>query len=226
MASDPAAPSKARPCIMLLSIASEEWFDEMYARLITALSARAPVVRARTSNAALTFLHNNHPSAIFATDPGVVEPENGAVLQALKQYVSSGGKLIFGGLFSSFVPPMEMGAFFRNNFDLPWESGAYHRTTLQLNFAAIENLPARRQQLAFEYSQKALHVKNVDLAGAIYLPTRDSRIESCVFPPTPISSSNETPAAWARVGQGWVGYIGDVNAEEDTDGVVLAMCGV
>ncbi|KAH7042238.1 ribonuclease H-like domain-containing protein [Macrophomina phaseolina] len=37
---------------------------------------------------------------------------------------------------------------------------------------------------------------------------------------------NQTSAAWVRVGRGSVGYVGDVNGEEETDGVILAMCGL
>lgn len=39
-------------------------------------------------------------------------------------------------------------------------------------------------------------------------------------------SSTEAAAAFAKVGNGKLGYIGDVNGEKDTTPVVLAMCGL
>lgn len=36
----------------------------------------------------------------------------------------------------------------------------------------------------------------------------------------------EIPTAWMRLGDGHLGYIGDVNEEEGTDSVILAMCGL
>ncbi|KAI1927667.1 hypothetical protein LOZ07_001264 [Ophidiomyces ophidiicola] len=214
-----------RPCIMLLSIETEAFFDEQYNRLLNALSDRARVVRARTTQSALNFLENNIPSAIFVTDAGLIRRKTTGILPKLTEYVSNGGRIIFGGHFSSFAPPLKIHPLFRKNFGLPWESASYHRTDFHLNPVAAENLGSS-QQLASCYSQKALHLKNVGHAAAIYLPGRESRIQSLVFSPERITNLEETPTAWAKVGQGWVGYIGDVNAEEDTDTVVLSMCGV
>ncbi|KAF4311390.1 hypothetical protein GTA08_BOTSDO13129 [Botryosphaeria dothidea] len=41
-----------------------------------------------------------------------------------------------------------------------------------------------------------------------------------------VAPRRQTPAAWAKVGKGWIGYIGDVNGEEATDLIILAMCGL
>jgi hypothetical protein len=67
------------------------------------------------------------------------------------------------------------------------------------------------------YSQKAVFLKNVEDAAAWYRPSKDSVIESLMA---------QTPVALAKVGEGKLGYVGDVNKEEGSDAVVLAMCGL
>lgn len=214
---------------MLLALDSQPWFDEMYNRVLNKLSDRAQLVPARSVRTAVNFLENNQPTAIFATDSGLTERENVAVVQKVKNYVSSGGRAIFGGNFSSFVHTVKMGPFFRTNFGLPWDYGDYTRDDLFLNMDAVENLPSQHQ-LASKYSQKAVYVKIVDSLTALYLrrpeDDDDDALDEGYPPPRIVETISQTPAAWASVGQGWVGYTGDVNAEEDTDAVVLAMCGL
>ena len=69
---------------------------------------------------------------------------------------------------------------------------------------------------------KALHIANPGEFEAIYSPTDESYIESRVFLPGKIDL-NEAPVAFAKVGRGWVGYVGDVNNEADSHTVILAM---
>ncbi|KAL2009314.1 hypothetical protein VTN00DRAFT_7508 [Thermoascus crustaceus] len=75
------------------------------------------------------------------------------------------------------------------------------------------------------YSQKAVHLKNVEPTAALYLPLRDSTTESHVFPRC-AGDREQTPVAFTAFDQGWVGYVGDVNTEEGSDEVILAMCGL
>ena len=75
---------------------------------------------------------------------------------------------------------------------------------------------------------KAVHLKNVPRAAAVYLPTPDSYVESHVSAPTPIrgAAAQMTPAAFTRVGKGFLGYVGDVNGEQGSARLTLEMCGV
>jgi hypothetical protein len=107
--------------------------------------------------------------------------------------------------------------------DLPWASGDYHRTTFALNPAMTH---FETGGMASSYSQKALHVKNVQRGDAVYLPSDESRTESAVFPSRPVGDRTQAPAAFAPVGEGKVGYVGDVNNESGTTAVVLRMCGI
>ncbi|KAJ9217056.1 hypothetical protein DTO166G4_1516 [Paecilomyces variotii] len=218
-----------RPRVLLLSIDSKPWFDEMYSHLVDKLFEHATIQRASNSDAAVRYLSANHPDAILATDPGLTDPSNSRALDSVLTYVRSGGVLIFCCLFSSFINAPTFNRFMRTKLNFPWAFGNYHRTTVYLNQRAVlssaTNRHLAKERLPQSYSQKAVHLKNVDNAVALYLPGRDSVVESHVFPPGPVNRE-QTPVAFQNLGQGCVGYIGDVNGEEGSDQVILAMCGV
>ncbi|KAK2763721.1 hypothetical protein FQN54_009337 [Arachnomyces sp. PD_36] len=215
-----------RPYVLLLSLDYNgyPWFDDMYDRLITKLLNHARLQHAKEKGAALSYLNNGHPAAVFVTDPGIANHMNNDVLNMIKEYVTEGGTVIFGGLFASSIQPNDMHQFFRRGFGLSWEPGAYHRTTVHLNQNVARTLDSTRR-LRPAYSQKAVFLRNVEHLSALYLPSTDSVTESHVFGPTPVADLSQTPVVWHQLGNGFIGYIGDVNAEEGTDEVALAMCG-
>jgi hypothetical protein len=86
---------------------------------------------------------------------------------------------------------------------------------------AAEGITA--SELPSEYSQKAVHLTNVNNEAAWYLPTDDSFVESIVPIPGRAVIPSETPIAFSKLGEGRIGYIGGVNAEEGSSKVVLAM---
>ena len=47
-----------------------------------------------------------------------------------------------------------------------------------------------------------------------------------MFGPTSVHKLDESPVFLAKVGDGKLGYVGDVNAEEESNLVILAMCGL
>lgn len=195
----------------------------MYDKLIDALANRAKVQRSSNANSAARYLTNNCPSAIIITDPGVTVDSNRKALDKLKTYVSNGGTAIFGCNFSSFITTTVMNALWHSTFNLPWEFGDYHRTTVYLNHRAATKLKVSLERLEPAYSQKAVFLKNVDPGDALYLPSAESVTQSHVFASEPVNQE-QTPVAWARFEKGWVGYVGDVNAESNE--AVLAMCGL
>ena len=56
----------------------------------------------------------------------------------------------------------------------------------------------------------------------MYRPCLDSVTQSRVFPPEPVDPS-ETAVALTKIGEGWLGYVGDVNNEQGSQDVILAM---
>jgi hypothetical protein len=145
------------------------------------------------------------------------------VLEKVISYVRSGGTAIFAGHFSGFIRPADLNRLFRSHWNLPWEFGDYHRTTVYLNQRVQQG---SKLALPAAYSQKAVFLKNVAPDAALYLPSTDSVTESHVFPSEPVKNREQTPVAFTAVGEGWLGYVGDVNAETASDDVILAMCGL
>jgi hypothetical protein len=72
------------------------------------------------------------------------------------------------------------------------------------------------------YSQKAVFLSNVKPNDSVYSPSPESRTQSLVFAAEPVNQ-NQTPAAFIQVGDGWVGYIGNVKNEAGSQAVILAM---
>ena len=109
------------------------------------------------------------------------------------------------------------------SWSLPWKTGAYNRTTFQLNPSRPERL-RKFSQLASSYSMKAVYIKGAPVTDHVYITTKESRIESHVFAPTSAQFTEQAPVIFTTLGKGYVGYIGDVNAEDLSTPVVLGMC--
>ena len=214
----------SRPLVVILALDKEGFYNDMFADFNALLKTHAIVEYATTPNEARAFFDRsvNKPTAILSADESLTISTRLSLAHEAASYVRSGGTLVFMGLFSSFVRPTDMELLF-SKFDLPWAVGDYHRTTCALN-PAMALLDTNG--MASSYSQKAVHVKNVQHSNAVYLPSSESRIESAVFAPSLVGDRTQAPAAFARVGEGNVGFVGDVNNEDDTPAVVLRMCGL
>ncbi|OAQ27445.1 hypothetical protein K457DRAFT_139688 [Linnemannia elongata AG-77] len=209
--------------VLAISLNNQPWFDEMYAPLLTALKSNAEFQQAEHSTSAIRFLSQlPEPSAVLITDEALTLRENSAVWGAVLEYVRRGGTAIVMGLFPSFVEPDNMKPFF-SRAGLHWGTGSYHRTTLALNRAAVD--VANAGKLPQRYSQKAVFVNNVVPENMWYKTDDNSVVQSAVFPPTSANRTGETAVAMATVGRGKLGYVGDVNAEDESNAVILAMCG-
>ncbi|XXG96706.1 hypothetical protein Hte_002996 [Hypoxylon texense] len=217
-----ATTDSTKPLILLVSLNLVSYFDDMYASLLTQLLSKATVKRIQKQDSVIRLLSEGpRPSAVLVTDEALTRKENSGAWEAVLQYVRRGGTSVVMGHYPSFVKPDDVKPFF-GKAGLPWDSASYLRTTLVLNREAVGDSLAPR--LPPRYSQKALSVQNVAPADAWYVTNEDSVVESNVFAPTSANVVGESPVVLARVGDGKLGYIGDVNAEEGSTTVVLAIC--
>ncbi|TKA77694.1 hypothetical protein B0A55_04007 [Friedmanniomyces simplex] len=181
----------------------------MYATLLTSLKAKADVVELSDRDQAynlFTLAADNNPDIVLATNAALTDSKFTSVRRKACEYVRShGGTLIFMGIFSSFARPLAIRVLF-HAFGLPGESGDYHRTTFEVNPAATH---VDTRTLVIVYSQKALHLANVEQGDAIYLPSSASRTRSMVFAPRAVDLA-QTPAVLGACGRVKVGYLGDV----------------
>lgn len=216
-------PAGAKPVIVVLTLDKPEFFNDMYEAFIRLLKTKAEFRQANTpEEARAAFNSQPKPAAILSADESLTVTTRISLVHDALSYVRSGGVLVFMGLFSSFTRPPTIKTLF-SRFYLPWESGSYHRSTFKLN---REMTHFEKSGLAASYSQKALHLANVTYDDAVYLPGDESVVESNVFGPRRATDRTETPAAFTKVGEGKVGYVGDVNNEDETTPMILGMCGL
>lgn len=215
------SPPQGKPRVLLVSLNSPPYFDDMYEGFIDALAEKAHVQRTKNPNTVRHILAER-PKAVLLTDGALTKPENVSVWISVLDYVHGGGRAICMGMFSSLVSPPDLDPFFARS-GLPWEMGAYVRTTVSLCRANIP--PTALSLLPPAYSLKAIFLRGVGTDAAWYRSTAESRSESLASAGEQIALES-TPVALAKVGAGKLGYVGDVNNEGESQVIILAMCGL
>ncbi|KAI1419587.1 hypothetical protein F5Y12DRAFT_788949 [Xylaria sp. FL1777] len=191
--------------VLCLCLEYESMFNALYASLISRITAKAKMDRATTQQAALDMLTQNpRPSMIFVTDAGVVKLMK--VWERVIDCLRGGSTVVLAASFSSFVNEGQFNRCF-GKIGLPWKRGGYHRTDVSLRPGAVDD--RLKKQLLPTYSQKALYVEGVARSDVWYAGKRD-----------------EVAVAFTKVGNGMLGYVGDVNGEDGSEAVVLAMFGL
>lgn len=194
------------PRILIISLHYQDMFEGICGNLLEKLQSKATVQLVNdqeTAAAALAEL----PSTILITDEALTCEENATLWDAVLNCTKAGSTSVFMGQFSSFVVPGNIKTLFAKA-NLPWESASYNRTPVVINQVATGDHVA--QKLPETYSQKAVFLKNVAPEDTWYMA----------------EETGESAIALARVGQGRLGYAGDVNSEEETESVILAICGL
>ncbi|CAD6445019.1 7b7a30aa-ac15-4fb9-9d5f-cf1dc3944848 [Sclerotinia trifoliorum] len=204
--------------ILLISLAKESWFDEVYASVLGKLRSKAAVKEVTEGASAVKHVEKSiHKySVIIVTDTAIMEPQYFTINEHLVHYVNSGGTLIFGFLMPSFADPHTFDCYFRKIWGpLNWKSGNYIRDTYKPN--SQTNLPPHFQGQLKSYSMKAVSLENVKPEDRVYCG----------------GGRQQSPAIFAKYGsgsngskQGHVGWLGDVNMEEGMTALLLAMCGL
>ncbi|EMD35990.1 hypothetical protein CERSUDRAFT_156736 [Gelatoporia subvermispora B] len=221
-------PETTSPSVLILSLNKESWTEESYAQLYRGLRKNATVSEVLSANAAKHALNNSSPSAVLVTDAAIHERKHRSLLAQVIQYARAGGRVVLGLNFSNHFT-LGSGPQFFSQWGFPsWDVGSYHRSTFALNPAGVPT-PLNSNALFSEYSMKTLHITGINTReDAVYLPTESSHVESMVFPNVQITGSGleESPAVFARVGDGYLGYVGDVNGEQPSIRLLIEMCGV
>lgn len=200
-----------KPVVLLISLAGDYLFAEIHEHCLETLYNKAHVIQALNSSAAIEHLTASDPAGILVTDAHITYQENREVLAKVVEYAKSGKPVVIGGTFSAFMPADEMANFFNNTWGLPWSSTSYTRASLSYN-PAVTSLFEHEAQLPNSIDAKSLYLKGFTLNAAVYLPGEDSHV-----------SSTESPILYTRIGEGYLGYIGDIDGESEVTDVVLAM---
>jgi hypothetical protein len=188
----------------------------MFGNLMNSISSQVTIETAKTADEVVQKL-SARPSAVFISDEALTTDEYKSTWEVVVTYIRGGGTAVIGGTFATFAQWPAMRPFFARA-GLSWESGSYTRTTNVLNTKAVsEDLV---KHLPKDFDQKALFLKNVGSTAAWYAPCSD------VEAPRKFKKVKETSVAFARVGEGNLGYVGDVNMEAATYPIIRAMLGL
>ncbi|OSD02331.1 hypothetical protein PYCCODRAFT_1411269 [Trametes coccinea BRFM310] len=205
---------QSQPLIVLLCLDHEDLVKAVHAHLISTLETRSEVQLARTRVEALRYLSStSRPRAVIACDAAVTRPEYLEVHHHLVDYVRSGGTAIYAGAFSSMISFYAMESIFKVAWDLPWSKGTYHGGTFVLN-ERVKGI--NHKGLEKRYSTKVNCLSNVSPNHALYV----DQYEVIKLGRGQV----EAAAAFAKIGRGRLGYVGDVNGQIATTAVVVAMC--
>jgi hypothetical protein len=214
-----------RPEILLLSLAFQSFLDESYSSLIDNLYRSAQLKRAKTASSTINYLKANNPRAILVTDEGLTKTKNRVVCEKVILYICDSSLVIVGLHFPNFTRMDVFDRFFNETFDLPWQYSDYHRTEFQLNPSCSLPIDVASNKLSVLYSIKVLYVKNAQPDKKIFVSVPNAMTQSNVFSSEYV---DQTQAAVVRtkVGNGYLVYIEDVNAEEGSDKIILSLLGL
>ncbi|KAI1321701.1 hypothetical protein F5Y16DRAFT_416735 [Xylariaceae sp. FL0255] len=199
------APIQGENRVLCLCLEYESMFNDIYADLISKITAKTEMTRANTEKVALNFLTQSPPpSIILVTDAGVAHHMK--VWERVIDCLRGGSTVVLAGCFSSFVNEGQFNRCF-TKIGLPWKRGGYYRTDVSLRPGAVDD--RLKTQLLPAYSQQCLYVQGVAGSDVWYAGHRD-----------------EAAVVFTKVGNGKLGYVGDVNGEKGSEVVVLAMLGL
>ncbi|KAL8344121.1 hypothetical protein RB601_004578 [Gaeumannomyces tritici] len=192
--------------ILLLCLENEGLFDSVHGGLVTRLNSKTSVQRASSTQGALAKLGETPPPPIIFIADGAISRET-KLWQRVIDRLRGGATVILGGLFSSMTRPSDVERMF-SMVGLPWKVGTYTRETTKLRKGVLDSTATAG--LPVEYSQKAVFLQNVDKAARLYV--REDK-------------ETDVAVAFAKVENGRLAFIGDVNREEGSAKVIMAMCG-
>jgi hypothetical protein len=200
----------------------------MTGRLHALIRSKARLVEAETKQAAYDALATGL-AAVLVGDGAITKRKHRELAHALGAYTKDGGTALLGCLMSSFCSPPDFDRMMQTVWSLPWRYGSYSREDSSLNEAASTER-IRQAPVPKVINVKAVYLKNVASEDKIY--ARGERITPRTMTQQLLEQYEEedetgqAAVAFGRVGGGYLGWIGDVNSEEQLDPVYLALLGL
>ncbi|KAF2107205.1 hypothetical protein BDV96DRAFT_307719 [Lophiotrema nucula] len=183
---------------------------QLFPQLLPKLLSRAALHESLTIQDALNYVSTGWPSIILITDAVVTHEteESKALLDAIVDYTKHGCTTIFMGFVAETVDHHRLNVIFKEYFQLRWRiaESAKHETTL----VPVDEFMIRTSSLVQTFDAEALFLGGVPSAQTVYAGTSQTSVVAY--------------AAFARVGLGKLGFVGDVNFGEEPEKLILAMC--
>lgn len=202
---------------LFISLDKMELNKDLNRNLIRTLESHCDVAKAETEDEALKLLNTLSLEKVLIADGDVADFKNKLLRDCLVEFVKEGGTVVHACAFSSFVTGPCFTRYFKYGWGLPWDRGDYNRDDYFLTKNGGQGI--KRKGLPASYSQKALSITNVAAKDALYLRER-------LLPGPSGGELCQAPIAFRKIGAGYMGYVGDVNHEEGSNRVILAMFGL
>jgi hypothetical protein len=172
--------------------------------------SRAVVHESVTIQDAHHYVSSGWPNVILITDPIIThkDKESRDLLAEVVRLTHQGCTTILMGFFAAAVHFDRLDEILNNDFGLRWRTSEYTKNDTKLH-VLDENL-MRTTTLAPTFYAKALYLGHVPTAQTVYSGRT--------------GADPNAYAAYARVGLGKLGCIGDVNFDEEPERLILAMC--
>jgi len=215
------------PEIMLLSLSYQEFPNESITALFDKILKVAYLKRVKTVPGALQYLEVSKPAAIIVTDEGIANKENSIVLERVKAYIESGGTVIVGLHFPHFIKRDAFNYFFQDVFGLPWCAENFHRDNCYINPSCTlpSTVEAKRMPERYFCIIKVLNISGARNHEKLFIP-----IQMCVTYPMVFTQEwldqTEAGIVGAKIGAGYLAFVGDVNVEDETSQIIMVLCGL
>ncbi|KAI0357173.1 hypothetical protein OH77DRAFT_1476655 [Trametes cingulata] len=214
-----------RPTILILYLSNDLPLHLTHGQLLSGLEKNATVHKAKDQATALQHLSSpTLPDAILVADASVAEPEHAALLPRLIEYARSGGKVILGVRFSYLLNPGSAAMFF-GLWGVPWSLGTNGAGVFALNPNQTP-APLSPQALFPAFGGSAYTLQTTSPRDVVYgrvelrdPPTHNGRAAFGI-------NLQEGPALWTAIGEGFLGYVGEGDAEQAYVRITLEMLGV
>ncbi|KAL3454637.1 hypothetical protein BJX65DRAFT_301272 [Aspergillus insuetus] len=184
----------------------------MYASLFDLLSQSVTLKSEKTASDAIQALNEGNLKAVIITDEGLTARANKKVLNKVKTFVQNGGLAIVGLHFN----PSPLGTHSTGSLLLLSSPGS-GETIDVIPLTSIASVPCPPTAVAASFPEwvnmKAVHVAHVRPDERIFL-------SGSSYP-----EALEAGVAATQVGSGYLAYVGDANAEVESNKVILALCG-
>lgn len=216
-------PPEPREWILIVSVMLEsaKSFDKRHPELFDDLETEFNIQTINDPHLVFTLLEDlperqsSLPKAVFVVDKALLLPSNHFVWDAILGYVRRGGLCITMGHFA--LCKETDNSFFRKA-GLGWGLGRCDRVVLTLNQATARGFMDGSLPNMF------------DMHGTTLISVDpDHRLYNIGAPLSKDFSRNipeESTVAMARVGHGWLAYVGDENIGSGSRRVIDAMCGL
>ena len=213
----------AKPHVAILCLEQYQLFSAVYGPHLHILATRLQISEATTLAQARRYLSSTvRPQAIIVADAFTTNPAYRDILFQLVDYAWAGGTVIYAGLVGCFTRPIDLDAAFQHVWGVPWRSSNFYQQTFSLNPSA-KCISTDPKHVSHAYTMRARFVSKVELEDALYLePLNVRRVE--LETGEQGQPTYETPAAFAPIGYGYLGFVGEVDGEEGTIKLLLAMC--